>query len=577
MVAITDYPSLPELEEDLERAFDDAIDEYVEVEEREPFQIVAQRLTIERIYILGDWGRGEAEQGSSPLVARYILSVEDRDGLVAEDGSLSDIPPFELFQSVADEALAESFSPPPTPEVWFGGADLNIIAEDNEEDSLIFFLQQREPNRGYDLTNRNFIRLEGNNIVTELEADEEAEFDAEGLSVVNYRQRSELGDAIEQAFEEAKAELVEEDAEKFEQFVLRQSIAVGEWGRGNAEQGDPLEVMLVIGQTNTGTPSLDNPFFDTRADRITDLMQENFEPPEGFERFFGALELEGVADNLVGLIVVPRINEGFPPRAFNFTDDVIVETSGEDLVSVATPPPGQFEQEGEPIQPEPDAIPEPEEEEEERTEEEILAEKFPDVPRALRPLAVNQEEVKVPISNDTKKVRAREPYDFELELMTVGSAAVGLGRFEEGIGFSKQTMRFGDEDPPGSFPRVGVYIKNHLKYQGPSYPLDIYRDLVTYSAFISDKFSGTFRVGSYDGFREYMWRLREVENAGGPQLIRRLSQNEASSRGLSTVPSLPDGTRAPWLQRREYFELIPENEDHTAWKNPKKAIYGATQ
>lgn len=139
-----------------------------------------------------------------------------------------------------------------------------------------------------------------------------------------------------------------------------------------------------------------------------------------------------------------------------------------------------------------------------------------------------------------------------------------------GVGFQVQIGMLGINQPPATFPRTSSYIKNRLLYEGPAYILELYRDLVVYSGFISGYYNMTFRPGSYTSFRQFIYRLKEIGKRGGPELIEDVSQQRAASMGLETVPDHPtiEGEKAPWLENRRYIDIVEDNKDHSAWNNP---------
>jgi len=216
---------------------------------------------------------------------------------------------------------------------------------------------------------------------------------------------------------------------------------------------------------------------------------------------------------------------------------------------------------------------EPEEEEEGPTREEILADKFPNVPAPLRPYAINEEQVEIPASKETKRVDIREPYDFEKELFTRGEAGTPIGEIREGIGEAYASGTLGGSNPAGTYPRTGIYIKHHLMHEGPSYPLEIYNDIVVYSAYVSQMYDGTFKPGSYTSMRVMMRRLAnkniDVEGQEEPEnLILKIPEDVALERGLDIKPDHPqkDG-KAPWLENRQYYTVNQDMTDHPAWRN----------
>jgi hypothetical protein len=209
---------------------------------------------------------------------------------------------------------------------------------------------------------------------------------------------------------------------------------------------------------------------------------------------------------------------------------------------------------------------------------------FPELDEQIRQSVTTEGFVDVPLSNISKKVEARSLYSFEfrmgLTMTRLEREGIDPGlQLDEGIGFYKDMGMIGtmggNARPPAHFPLTSIYIKNRLLYEGPSYPLEIFNDLVVYSLFISNEYDTSYKPSSYDNIRLMIDRVQRLEEEGySPKLIRRIPQAEAEERGLDTMPQLPSGRDAPWLEPRQYYEIIEENADHPAWRDVTGTLYG---
>jgi hypothetical protein len=98
---------------------------------------------------------------------------------------------------------------------------------------------------------------------------------------------------------------------------------------------------------------------------------------------------------------------------------------------------------------------------------------------------------------------------------------------------------------------TGIFIRDYLLKHGRAYIYEVW-----------DSFRRTLKEmgyeswGSYDSFRKYFNYLQRLN------LIRPVGEGRASR---------------PWLARRRYFELVPENADVLeAWSRPQVILYPAT-
>lgn len=575
MPSLSDYPAFGALGESIQAGFDRVKEDAIEA--NPSFEELINDLTLDEAVATGEFGRGIGDEGEDTLEVKLFVGLDNKERYLGEETRLGDFAPFANFAGDLQQFFNNEYTIPGPDEEWFADREFTVIPLENKQDGLVFFLQQKRPQEAVSITREQRLDLDGTDINrSTILSDEEREelgqlTDAEGISIAEYPQRERLANEVERLFEDAIEEEVEERGDQFDvqDYNLSRAIVMPQWGNGTAEKGeDTLNVILTVSKTGTQTPNLDDPFFFSRADRFANKVESGLVRNETYQEFFPDEEFTATASNLIEEDIISEVADTFPPRAFSLLEGAFLDAEEGDFIATPAPdPPEPEEPEEEPEEPEPQPT-------ETKTIEEILADEFPEMPPELRSFAVTPDKIKVPITKDTKSVEPRAMYDFEKELLTPGKADTPIpNEIEEGIGHAKAIGAFGTDVSPGSFPRVGIYIKYQLFYEGPSFGLEIYRDLITYSAFMSSTYDGLFRVGGWSSFRQYLWRLREVEKEGGPELIRKVSDAKLQELGLSRQPELPDGTPAPWLEEREYYTVNENNTGHPAWRNPKKWLY----
>lgn len=203
---------------------------------------------------------------------------------------------------------------------------------------------------------------------------------------------------------------------------------------------------------------------------------------------------------------------------------------------------------------------------------------FPDINENLRPFAVSEDTLEIPAGKERKQIDVREPYNFEVEMALPGlqvSSQVFSAVLEE-IAQPVGAGTLGQEEPVGTYPRTGLYVRNYLKFRGTAYSYEMYKNLVYYAGYISTLHDINVKAGSYQSFRDYMYVLEEIPERGGPRLVEPLSQQQAAAQELETTPDHPtiDGAKAPWLKGRQYYDLIDENDEHEAWFNAFDYLHG---
>lgn len=413
------------------------------------------------------------------------------------------------------------------------------------------------------------------------------------VGIWEYPDLAELENFISSLTLQAAQEVSEQprtEASYVADLSLSRVIVINDWGDGTAIQGDhPLEVVL---------------FFDFTG------------PDEAFDDVSSAVT-EQMADIIQGgRVVVPQdlidgtSNITFTSANANNFDDVLLNmaTSGMNMIydltdqqaidlKVGSPPEeypriplaellGEDEEETVDEIEDEESVVEPSDVDSAIDIEDVsslpevtlfdeepedVGPEFPEVHESVRPFAVSPDTLEIPAGKETKEIDVREPYDFEVEMALPGintSTATSAATREE-IAREAGAGTLGDNEPVGTFPRTGLYIRNYLKFRGPAYSYEIYKNLVFYSAYISTLHDINVKAGKYSAFREYMYVLEQIGERRNLHLIDALSQPEAAAEELETVPDHPsiEGAKAPWLERRQYYRLIEENDNHDAWEN----------
>lgn len=592
MPDIREYPNLQELHEWLVSNFQ-ALKEDLGRELDIPQQQL-DRVEVEEVLIFGEHGRGTGRTGDFPLKAGFVINVH------GEDTSDTD-----LFREVGGRVMEGFRTPdiynnvreyePPTETMmeWFDHIRVSAIPADGLDEGINRLAPVRESEEElmvYSLSRDQNLIVTREGFDRKPAGAQVSEGVSEGAStdeshIAHYPEIDSLLYKIKQSFNGAVDDVkgdYESQQDQIERLKIDSVVASGEWGSGKAEFGvDPLNLEVFV--TLPGDKSPDSiPLFSRAAREIQEQMDDNFDPSDTIREWVGGFNFRVISKSNYEPTIESSIDEPDSDEAYDLVTRERLflepkETVGFRLESEEFKPLEQeieFEVEEEVVVEEEEIV--EEEPEEEITEEEKLEEKYPELPAELRPFAIGEgDEIDVPITKDSKKVPPRTIYEFEQELMTPGDAGTTIAReIEDGIGFYKKSGQFGDIVPPATFPRVGSYIKYHLLYQGPSYINEIYNDLVVYSAFLSSTYGGEYKVMTYESFREYIYRLKQLYERGlTPKLVEELSQQQAASRGLSTVPKLPSGVEAPWLERRKYLSVVEENIDHPAWHNPGEFLY----
>lgn len=429
----------------------------------------------------------------------------------------------------------------------------------------------------------------------------------------------ELESYIENLFELATDDLEDELNENEARFIsllsYERAIITDGWGNGTATiGGDPLEVLVIVSLPGSKEEHLVSGF-NQKIQKVRTRMVElavgdgPTAPQEALNAFTdfnvtvaGSSQIlpqtalamgKGEENSIFDLTAKERLNfkEGVTSyRNYPRTPlDELIETE-EDTEEIEE----DEEEPEEPEETEPEVDEEPEEldePEEEKSLEDRFEPDFPEINPQLREFAVSENQLNIPAGSETKRVEPREPYKFELMMglpltQLQQRSLIGVGEdprrqlnngvgIVAGLGQGSPQAGLGITAPPSTFPRTSSYIRNRLLFEGPTYVLNLYRDLVVYSGFISGFYDMTMKPGGYDSFRNFMNRLQLITERGGPELIRPLSQQEVASRGNSVVPDHPtlEDEKAPWLNNREYYKIMERNKDHEAWDDPTKYLY----
>jgi len=483
---------------------------------------------------------------------------------------------------------------PPTDEMedYFDGYEFKRTPSDDINSGINRWVQIRSNENeaiAYSLTNDQNIIVTREQIRREPAGAQVSESvvesaDIHASDIADYPEKESLVEQITQLFNAAKEDAKQEfpnRAEDISTLSISSIVITGEWGNGDAEFGvDRIDADIFVNKSGGGSAS-SVPVVGRILRTMTDYMTSNFDPTDTLKEWTGGYQFRVLTSDNYNSTIESSISEPDTGTVYNLTERRKYHleprrTVGYDVEPVEeTQPQTEEQEEQQPEQPEQAVEEEPKPE---KTPAELLAEQYPGIPPELRPLAREEGEIEVPINKDSKRVKPRPLYEFEQELMNPEDAGTSIQReitggigdyINEGLGYA---------EPVATFPRVGNYIRWHLLYQGPSYINEMYNDLVVYSAYISSTYGYSFKVMTYQSFREYIHRLKMLPEKGkSPQLIRELSQQQAAARGLTSIPTLPSGLEAPWLENKHYFEVVEENIDHPAWKNPGKALYEEDQ
>lgn len=432
-----------------------------------------------------------------------------------------------------------------------------------------------------------------------------------------------LEESFNDAFETAQEAMVQiaeqsdafdpEVAQRAQELTLERVIVEGEWANDLATEGSTiLNVIFSMSMEGVENENVD-PAFDEPSRAVTVISEDIINgqdidlPDELFQKTTG-VDIRPAPHNILPQVISLAVNRQEGDRVFDLTLGNAIELpEGVNFRNAPRIPLEILRQDEE----EPEEDEEPEEEveeepeEEELTVEEELAQEFPDIPSPLRRVAVSDDKLEVTTGKkDTKTVEPREPYDFEIIQMTDRPNPLNANRegapdfpfsadptiqedVKEGIGVALATGAFTrgenlvglDLDTPANYPKTGTYIRNYLKFEGPSYALRLFKEQLVYLAYVNWFHDFNLRVGTYNSFREYIYVLRRIPEEGGPELITPLTQNQASSRGLQTIPDHPtiEGEKAPWLERRQWYTINEDNEDHPAWNDPYEFLHGESE
>ena len=583
MVGLEDSGHLSELQNFIIASFEDARD-WMHAQDEWPAPLIdAIRLTGAVEY--RSWGEGTAESGEDPLELMLFIEAEGIDIQQFFDNTQSGEGIREFFAHIED-AMDAVWEPSEELADVFPGASFTARPNVNRDDSLQLAIIQREPHRAVDIFSDEIITVEANDIRRQrISAEVAPEESDTPTDILQFSYLDDLEELIIDTFHEAVDELEgssNSSEPEYSLFYINSITVGGEWGNGTGQHGeDPLQVVIDTGFDQPSGASQVGMFTENYLRDIGSRMEELIQPFFVMDEWFSGYSFQPLRSSLFQANLIRQIRSNDRERAFDLTNRTLYHIEEGELVAV---PVEYGPQEEEP----PEQLPE-EDVEEEKPEQpahirmrERLADEFPDIEPELRQYAVEVGRLEIAAGKETKSVEPRQHYEFELEMAEQGDAETTIPRdIMEGIGGSMARGRFGREDPPASFPRTGQYIKYHLLYQGPSYILEMYNDMVIYSGFISHKYQGQFRCGKYDSFREFIYMLEQVhEREIGPQLIKPLTQEEAQARDLDTMAKIPTGDGmqdAPWLESRQYFEVIKDNLDHPAWNNVYQFVKDASQ
>lgn len=404
----------------------------------------------------------------------------------------------------------------------------------------------------------------------------------------------------------------DEDIQQVLEFIsLEKILIVGDWGDGGAvRRATPLNIVVAFDVEGVENESA-LPNFEQAARTITQTFTalvnngEIAPPPEADDWFVSYPPMEPIPANRIPENINRQLGDRVGATVADLTRKEAIQwrsrenltlpaVVGENPVEtiVAALPRIPFEQlrdEGKPEVEEEDAEElSPFDDDDDDEEEGEDAEEEPEplsleeqIREEIEQFSIPEDRLKIPAGTPFKRVDDRELYDFELQLGLAAEELEELEGFAQGdqliggIGFINEVKGVGTGEPAANFPRTSTYVKRYLEDRGPDYILSIYNNLVVYSGFISSHYGMNLKPGEYSSFREFMYRLHEIGERGGQELVERLSQQQAAARGLETTPDHPtiEDEKAPWLESRQYYDVIEENIDHRAWDNPTKFLY----
>lgn len=383
-----------------------------------------------------------------------------------------------------------------------------------------------------------------------------------------------------------------------ENVELEQVWIGGAWGDDRATRGeDPLTAIFFLAFEGILDPGQSAPVQDymdevAEGSRII-LTREINDPPE-------SSVFETLSENFPEITVSVSPIDSLPERinlelgtpegatVFNLTNrQAVVQSPATDFRNLRRVPIDILRGEEE-IEPEVEEQTDQEEDGEEIEDIDDVEKvfeatpDFPSVPQVLRDFATSPDEMEVTVGQkDTKTVPVRDMYPFEVIMATdrpnppmVDQTATDISRDEvkRGVGraVADGTMgtvgQRGERETPATFPRTGAYIRNYLKFEGPSYALQLHNELLVYTAYVNGIHDFNLRTGTYKSMRRYLATIRQIEEYD-INLIEEVSQQKLASMGMTTIPDHPtiEGEQAPWLERKTYYTLNDENEDHPAW------------
>lgn len=409
---------------------------------------------------------------------------------------------------------------------------------------------------------------------------------------------TELTSFLLRGLQEGKQITLEEvDDQQREQAVrllrVERLLVVGEWGDGEAEVGeDGLEVLVVYsmrGVEEESTTEIFDPAARTVIQNFIGTINsgDNSPPPEA-DSWFPSYSIEPVPADRTSETINTQLGDRVGSTIADLENEEVIVWKAKDELAlprflgekpvdeiVAELPRLSFEEMrerkkfGTPAEePEPEPEPEP-------------ISKLEEVNNKVEKFSISEDMLEPPAGKPTKRVEKRELYDFELQMGLPSTVLEEIEGFEmgdqlpDGVGIINETEGLGTSVPPSTFPRTSTYVKYYLANEGPDYILNIYKNLIFYSAFISGFYGMKMKPGEYSSMREFMYRLYEIGERGGPEIVERLSQQEAAARGLETLPDHPtiEGEKATWLERRQYYSVVERNIEHDAWENPASYLY----
>lgn len=388
------------------------------------------------------------------------------------------------------------------------------------------------------------------------------------VAVWDYPFLGELEGWLIELSEEAEEDLVEMGVVEAEGSVVEEILIVEEWANDVAVKGEtPLEIRIVFSK---GDEEIGSRTANDISNEMMMLVEEGrLDPPQQFLEWFGGISIVSADDSRTTKLIFTE--DTAQNQVFNLTDAQVFRfVEGNTFEEMPRIPLEMIREDGEP-------------EPREVTEEDIISE-------PLEQFETEGGKVELPVGKkDTRTVDPRDPFDFEIVMITdqvesdklPGRAELDPNDVMPGIGRAVLEERFDttreDATSLATFPRTGAWLRNYFLFRGASYPMQLHRDFVVYTAYAAEHWGYNIRPGSYDSMRNYIRTLMKITRLeDGPDLIRPLTDEELANSDLEVLPDHPtiEGEKAPEMKNRNYYVMIEGAEQSNVWDDPFGFLHG---